>query len=350
MMPDEGESIVNTTRTKKWYEGWQKDFSEAVLSHLHFPSLEGIMEYFDTFLSKQSNGLCYEVLNALPGHGKTMALKIFAKKMIADQHLVPGLIVLREKEQMREMESFLKGFPYGGLYIDSDNYHFVKEDIHNYQFVIISHERLKALALEHEENIEDLEDKFSQFTSWKGKRRVIIIDEMPIFMESAVYGLDEGMQWLDDCFHVSPSIFSSEERVIIRSTIHILFAKEFMANHGPLTEALHNHLDSEDNLALFDEFFEVMDRCVQNLSGSESYAKYQWFKKLFQSEGSGYLDTGLYLKGFVDHKKIICSKRVNYLSLACSILILDGTAIIQEDFTTMNLKSYRCRITLTIIA
>lgn len=303
------------------------------------------MEYFDTFLRKQSKALCYEVLNALPGHGKTVALKIFAKKMIADQHLVSGLIVLREKEQMREMESFLKGFPYGGLYIDSDNYHLVKDDIHHYQFVIISHERLKALALEHEENIADSENKFSQFASWNGKRRVIMIDEMPIFMESAVYGLDEGMKWLDDCFHVSPSTFSTEERVIIRSNIHILFAKEFMANHGPLTGALQNYLDSEGTQALFEEFFEEVDCGIQNLYGTESYAKYQWFKKLFHNEGSGYLDRGLYLKGFVDHKKIICSRRVNYLSLSCPILILDGTAVhsrrlYNSEFEIVSLPNY----------
>lgn len=310
------------TSEKKWYEGWEKDFSKDYLETLYKPSVLEIMDFLGDFLRKQASGTCYEVLAAQPGHGKTSALKVFIKKMIQHKHSVcGGLIVLREKEQMRELEEFASGFKYGVLYVDSDNFQEVKVHIPKYQFVIISHERLRSIALDRERINLDL------FTKWRGYKRVIIIDEAPSFVDSAIIELDKGLEWLDDCFQAAKNMFSSEQRIMIRSIIQILIAKELIENKGPLTGALKKHIDDSPKFAkILNDFFKEVDNYIDNM-GIDSRSMYKWFKKLYNEENIGYIDPGFYLDNYSDHKKIICSQRIDYRQLKCSILILDGTAM-----------------------
>jgi hypothetical protein len=320
---------------EKWFTNWEKEIPKDYLKNLHQESVFEIMEYLDGFLNRQIAEKQYEVLNAQPGHGKTTALKVFIKKIIEQKLPIGGLIVIREKEQMREVEQFVSENSQGMLYVDSDNYHEVKAHIFKYQFVIISHERLRNIVLnlkkvQENENISNKSKNHvtDEFTRWEERKRIIIIDEAPSFVDTAVFEIDNNLDWLDDCFQAAKEIFSSEEIIMNRSLIQILMAKELLENKGPLTGALKRHLvDSEKFAMVLKNFFKEVDYHIDNLTSSESLSKYQWFKKLFNQDHVGYIDSGLYLDGYSDHKKIICSEKIDYKLLECSILILDGTAI-----------------------
>lgn len=306
---------------EKWYAGWERDFPESYVNTVKTEALLESLEFFDEFMKRQEVEPAYEVLNAQPGHGKTTALKIFIKKNLENQSLVSGLIVLREKKQMKELEAFTAGYHNGVLYIDSENYHEVKPLISNYQFVIITHERMKNLILNAETT-----NHLSLFQEWGHKRRVIIIDEAPVFVDSAIFELGKGMNWLDDCFKAGGHIFTSEQQIMIRSLIQILLASEFIQNKETKTSALLNHLDSESYRKVLKKFFEVVENHVDRLNKAETVGVFHWFKKLLYQDGVGYLDNGYYSERYSDHKKIICSRRIDYRKSGCSILILDGTA------------------------
>jgi hypothetical protein len=309
---------------------WEKDFSIEFLKRIHRSSAEELFNFIRDFLYRQKDRICHEVINSFPGHGKTTILKVITRKIIEEKHDLGGLIVLREKEQMREVEQFLLGNRYGVIYVDSNNYQEVKNHLSNYQFVVISHERLKNLAIQIKEGVNNgspLNSNFAEITRWKDKKRVIFIDEAPSFVDHAIFELDKGLTWLDDCFQAAHSEFSSEEIIMIRSLFQILFAKELLENKGPLTGALKYHIDSQKFNEILTRFFKIIDHYHDRIASPDSHSRYQWLKKLFYKEQTGYIDSGFYMNNYSDHKKIICSNRIDYRMLGCSILILDGTAI-----------------------
>lgn len=305
----------------KWYAGWERYFSKSYVDTLKKEALLESLDFFDEFIQRQELEPVFEVLNAQPGHGKTTALKIFIKKNLESQSLVSGLIVLREKKQMKELEAFTAEYLNAVLYIDSENYHEVKPFISDYQFVIITHQRMKSLILNAETT-----NHLSLFQEWQHKRRVIVIDEAPVFDDSAIFELGKGMDWLDDCFKAGGHIFTSEQQVMIRSLIQILLANEFIHNKEAKTSALKSRLDSEMYLNVLKKFFEVVENHLDRLNKAETVGVFQWFKKLFNQDGIGFIDKGFYSERYSDHKKIICSRRIDYRKSGCSILILDGTA------------------------
>ena len=78
-------------------------------------------------------------------------------------------------------------------------------------------------------------------------------------MDSAIIELDKGLEWLDDCFQAAKNMFSSEQRIMIRSIIQILIAKELIENKGPLTGALKKHIDDSPKFAkILNDFFKEL--------------------------------------------------------------------------------------------
>lgn len=333
---------MEVVQSTKWYEGWEKEFPEEYVERIHKPSLHSIMDFFQTFLDGEAidNTPKFKgrVLSAFPGHGKTTALKLWIKKSIESKYSFGGLIVFREKEQMKEVEEFAsKVNRWAVLYVDSENVQQVRQHLSKYQFVLISQERLKNLTIDM--------DSSNEFLEWKGKKRVIIIDEAPIFADSAVFDLGDGLQWVDDCFGAAKKIFSSEQRIMIRSTIQIMLAKELLENNGHKTTPLKEHLDSHILLKTLTDFLYFVDAHAQHIANKDSWSSYKWFKRLCNEPEAGYIDTGFYLDDYSDHKKIICSDRIDYGKLDCSILILDGTAtytplLYNEEYEIHELTNY----------
>jgi hypothetical protein len=330
------------TSSEQWYLNWENEISIEHLSSLNSQSIVEILKCFDDFIKEHTNDLHFKVLNAHPGHGKTTALKVFIKRIIQQNYGVGGLIVLREKELMKQVKDFVpEENLFGVLYVDGDNYQKVKGYISKYQFVIISHQRLKQLAVNQDHNPNEIE----LFLKWKDQKRVIIIDEAPSFVDSAVFELDNGLKWLDPCFKVADHVFFSEKRIMIRSIIQILLAKELIENKGKLTNALKQNLDSPSYTEVLHDFFRVMDPLIDGIQNQDSLNMYRWFKELFYQEQVGYLDPGSYGKSFSNHKKIICSRRIDYRRLDCPILILDGSSkytplIYNQEYEILGLPNY----------
>lgn len=336
---------------QKWYVDGNSESPQEYIDNLHIPSFLEIMTYLERFFHQQSIETIYEVLNAQPGHGKTTALKIFIKKMIQLKYDFSGLIVLREKAQMKDIEEFVSrnGNKNGILYIDSDNFQEVKETIPNYQFVVISHERFRNLTLDNR-----LTNNFGRYEKWRNLQRVIIIDEVPSFVDSAVFELGGKLDWLDDCFHAAKNVFSDEQRIRVRSIIQILIAEEFIVNKGSSTVALKEHLNNSQHYAkVLQTFFNTVDYYINEIVSVESLGMYNWFKRLFYEDNIGYIDSGIYLDNYSDHKKIICSQRIDYRQLKSSILILDGTAnytktMYNNEYVIHSLSNYTKYERLTI--
>ena len=281
--------------------------------------LNEIEDFVQQHLDSQSN--IYEVLSAFPGHGKTTALKRFLKKILEQRiHKISGLIVLREKEQMREFQDFLG--ENNILYIDSNNFLKVKEEIPNAQFVLITHERLKNLVL--------LGRWKEYFLNWKDRRRIIFIDEAPTFFKSAVFDLSSNLKWLDDCFKVLKEQISAAEIVMIRSFIQIMIAKELLENDGLQTNVLQQHLDSDSYKNLIHRFFKMVDEKLFDIDTIDSIITFLFFKRMYEQENIGFIDPAIHLGDSINHKKIICSDRIDYRTLGCSILIFDGTAVFSQ--------------------
>lgn len=303
----------------KWYEGWEVYFEKKPT--LHERAFIEILDRIGEFKKEAEEKGGYRVLNAMPGHGKTTALKVFVKKMLESREPFGGLIVLREKEQMKAFEKFAAdGNEKGLLYIDADNLPYVQKNISDYQFVLITHERLKNIATD------EGSTKANLYTTWNEKKRAIIIDEAPTFVNSMIFELGQKLDWLDDCFSAAPNVFSSEEIIMVRSLIQMLFAKELLENKEKQTRALQIHNDGIGFSQVLTNFFRNVDYHIDRISSPESSNAYTWFKKLYFESGTGYIDNGLYIEGYADHKKIICSRRIDYRKLSSSILILDGTA------------------------
>ena len=282
--------------------------------------LSKIESFVQQHLGNQNN--IYKVLNAFPGHGKTTALKCFLKKVLEQRnHQISGLIVLREKEQMHEFEDFLGANNI--LYVDSDNFSKVKEEIPKAQFVLITHERLKNLVL--------LGKWKDYFLNSGTTRRIIFIDEAPTFFKSTVFNLNSNLKWLDDCFKVLKDQISAAEVVMIRSFIQIMIAKELFENNGLQTNALHWHLDSDTYKNLMRRFMKMVDEKLFDMDTVDSINAFIFFKRMYEQENIGFIDPAIHLGDFMDHKKIICSDRIDYRTLGCSILIFDGTAVFSQS-------------------
>ena len=117
-----------------------------------------ISDFFDACLAQRGqkpderepiNWVC----SSRPGHGKTTALECLLK-LQADEtnsnRKIPALIALRDSDHMDHMRKVLEDHkPHGGhvLLVDRHNLKAVESIIGNFQFVIISHQRLRNLAV-----------------------------------------------------------------------------------------------------------------------------------------------------------------------------------------------------------
>lgn len=276
-----------------------------------------ILQGINDFVSRAKTESIHEVLNAFPGHGKTTALKQFVKSTLTQQNLeYGGLIVLREKEQMQEFSEFVDKKKI--LYVDSDNLIEVIDEINSYQFVLITHERLKNLMIR--------DTSKETFLYWRNQKRILFIDEMPIFFRSTVFKLNSDLSWLDECFKLLGEQISAAEIVMIRSYVQIMIAKEILENNTLRTNALHLHLESNTYESQMNRFIKMIHKKSSEFKSVEHLTAFLFFKDMYENPNVGFIDPIVHLNGFIDYKNIICSERIDYRDLGCSILIFDGTA------------------------
>lgn len=333
---------------KKYKDALEK-LPDSHNANIHENALIEILSHFEEevkgFLhTKQST---YNVLNVKPGHGKTTALKLFLGSILSNKEEqykeyseLGCLIVLREVDQMKEMEKFIKKFTKNKndiRFISSDNYKEIKKSLPKIRFLIISHERFRKMGVN---TLEEMKIQ-NGLLEWKGKKRYIFVDEQPRFDYSATFDLDDNLSWVNQFFKViskNKEPLAPQEKVIIRSSISMLFALELYKWHdynmdNPIavfSEPLNRIPLVKEHKDILEKFIQLASNYVKYVESGDVVSKYLWFEKLYKGTYEGHIDSGFFENTYHDFNKIICSKLIDYQKMGCPIMILDGSAHISK--------------------
>lgn len=259
------------------------------------------------------------VCNAPMGHGKTTAIISYLKWNSKE----PILLCVREKQLAHEIYEEVKKINDSIINLNADNKEVFEEDLLNYQIVIIQHERLKNLAL-----------KFGNMFNYqyykKGRnktKRKLIIDERPIFHDSATYDITSNnnvLEWFDALskpFKYKPLTIQK-----YKSYITYLVSSQLADNHTDVTTALINEDDSNHiKTKELKSFLVEMEEHPDNADNYNALNSLKHFKKLLKVEGYGRIDDYTYNK---TGRKIIVSKFIDYGSLRMNLIVFDGTATV----------------------
>ncbi|MEN0650994.1 DEAD/DEAH box helicase [Caldifermentibacillus hisashii] len=279
-----------------------------------------LLDYINNFLNYANNN----VLLAYPGHGKTTALALLANQILHDKLKYNGfLFVVKEISHMKALNKILPLEENKVLYVSHENLSEVREKIKQSQIVIITHARFKEIAIEHfrKENI-------NLFTTWRGKRRKVIVDEMPEMIDSFIYQVTDDCQWINEWLDANGKVYNNEDRVKIRNFIIKLLKQKISNENGPTTgKPILSEITELEEKQLLINFLRKTEKNIYEIIDFESRNKLRWFIRLCREENVGYMDQEDSLsKRNKNEKKIICSKKINYEKLQCPILIMDGTA------------------------
>jgi hypothetical protein len=288
-----------------------------------------------------------KVCNSIMGSGKSTALQVVATQVLSHEN--PLLCVFNNKDNMRTFRECLEKqskYTEGKLLvIDSDNY---SEDtvsnIHRYQIVAITQQRLRDIKL-----------GFGDFSYFKfyapmnspdQLQRTIVIDEMPIFVDSETFDIgkeNNSLDWFDEMAINSnlPKIDLERARAIIPFLILSEMAETFdidgQESRSLPTKSLLRHIEQtteqkENLISVLNSF--------KNVKADYKYKKrYNWFIKLLTKDFTGVVSR--------EEKKsvLLCGKWLDYREYG-NILILDGTANITSSiyryggFNLIKVKNY----------
>lgn len=296
--------------------------------NLHQQALTEIIEVFLKFLGEYENAVSW-VTNAAPGHGKTTAMRLVLQ-FLADQrpkrNKIPVLVALRYKGDLDELEATLNAHrPDSCIAVHSDNVADNLLDAAKYQFVLITHARLKNLALN--------QHSFVQAFKWWSpvndqgdtellKHRMVIIDEMPDFVEGAIFDLgtnNNSVDWFDKL--AKESGLSQDERIVARSSITYLVAQEFCDNPTPTNRSL-----KDVSPSMVDRLLGLLDRLPTTNVDKDAVNRLEWFRKILSEEGIA----RLYKEN--EGRKLLAARKVDYGKLGVPILVMDGTAEVTQSF------------------
>lgn len=320
-----------------------KDYvSNEQYSNLYEPSfMETYNAIFDFVSSSESiyeklrdspqSDLMYsaKVCNSIMGAGKSTAFQVIAKQAL--EYDIPLLCVFNNKDNMNSFNTALKIHSNNTerrvLVIDSDSYtQDAASIIQRYQIVAITQQRLRDLRL----GFGDFSDykNYSSPNSLDILQRTVIIDEMPIFIDSVIFDIgkeNNSLDWFDEMADKSnvPTIEIKKARACIPFMISNEVAEGFeieeKENHTIATKGLLRHLtlDQQQNL------LKVL-RSFKGINVEYSYkSRYNWFMELLAQDGAAIVCR--------EEKKsvLICARWLDYLEYG-NILVLDGTANITQ--------------------
>lgn len=284
------------------------------------------------------------VCNAPMGHGKTTAIASYLKWNKRE----PILLCVREKQLAHEIYDSVKEFNSSIINLNADNKEVFEEDLLNYQIVIIQHERLKNLALKFG-NIFN----YQYYKNGRTKiKRKLIIDERPIFHDSATYDITSNnnvLEWFD----VLSKPFKYKPLTIqkYKSYITYLVSSQLADNHTDVTTAFISK-DDINNIKTNElkSFLIEMEEHPDNSDNYNALNSLKHFKKLLKYDGYGRIDDYTFNK---IGRKIIVSKFIDYGSLRMNMIIFDGTATVtnllyHKDYELKSVKNRNDYSRLTI--
>lgn len=286
-----------------------------------FKSVTNVLFDFIVEGEAQTEDTIAWVCDAVMGSGKTTALKVLLKYMVDSQKRTPLLLVFNELSLMQEIYKDVSEFAESKeltkviKYVDSDNVNFVLESLNEYQFVCITLQRFRDLALKY--------GNWSQFKTYNrnpqsSAERLIIVDEMPEFFDTAVFDLssnNNSVDWFDKL--AKSSDLTTEEKQFARTMIMMLFALEMLESEGIRTTnaPLINGIAGAASKKRFED---TMAKLKTDSTDYEASRQLKWFKRLLNEEAVGAIDR------YKDGISVLCSERIPYHSMG-NILILDGT-------------------------
>lgn len=283
-----------------------------------------------SFHDKHSQEGIKLVCNASMGHGKTTVLISYLKWLTKQKTKQPVLLAIREKHLAHIIYKEVSNIsPNSIINIDSDNKGIYESDLFKYQIVIIQHQRLKNFALGFG-NLYDYSYFVKNKAHWgqsNGKERVkrlLIIDEKPDFIDSAIFDItneNNVLEWFDhlaEPLKILPRTLQKHKSYIV-----FLLSEELADNGTDTTEALLKEEDRKSKRA--NNLISLLNEMKEhegNKNKYESLSKLKHFKKLLKVNGYGRIDD--YSFGTIG-RKIIVSKLIDY-SLGMNLFVFDGTA------------------------
>lgn len=312
--------------------------SKEQFDNLHEPSFMETYEVIFDFLigsekryerlrdfpEKESEPLA-KVCNSIMGAGKSTALQVIAKQALECD--IPLLCVFNNRDNMESFKKSIDRLPIDAqrrvLAIDSDSYDQHTNDIiRHYQVVVITQQRLR-----------DLRMGFGDYESFKfytpsflidSLQRTILIDEMPIFVDSEVFDIgneNNTLDWFDEMAGKSklPKIEIQKARPLIPYLISTEMAEVFRIekeeNHCIPTQKLSRYLSEEQ----IENLLQVLNDFKALNTDYQFKKRYNWFMDLFKHDSVGVISR--------EEKKnvLLCAKWLDYRDFG-NILILDGTA------------------------
>jgi len=331
---------------------YSKYIQENTLKSLHPQAFTKTINIIKNFIQQgnkilttgnkdESKKLLAWVCNSRPGYGKTTALKAELKIISEQKRKTPLLLVFNNKDTMENVYGDVRDFGKNNgnqnliLRIDAGNYKEVQHTLNEFQFLCITQQRLRDIVLD---------KKYSLYSTYQPKeignfdkvvyKRQVIIDEMPILSDSAVFDLssnNNSVDWFDKLAKLS-SLTPVEKRLcrncIMLMITHALFSK---------VRVTKNLMQYINNVELEIPFKVAMGKLSESASDLESSRKLRWFKKLLNEDGIGHVDRN------DSGEAILCSKLIDYRCLG-NVLILDGTSsyakTIYKGYKSKNVSNY----------
>lgn len=338
-----------------------KFLSEEHLKNLHEEAFYDVLNTLVNFVNDGSHSLKKKqeklawVCDSVMGSGKTTAIKVLLKYLANNFNDIPLLLVFAEKNLMLEVyqdvNTYAKEMGVRNLieYVDSNNVNEVSHTLTSFQFVFITQQRFRDLTIGlgnwNEYRVFNKGHKPMQRTI----ERLIIVDEMPIFFDSAAFDVsskDNSVDWFDKL--AEGSSFTAEEIQLARTVIMMLMTYEMLKSKGnrTFTKAL---IKGVLDPLVEKEFIAIINRINMEQGDFESITKLRWFKKLLHTDEVGAIDR--HSKG----TSILCSKYIDYHKKG-NIIILDGTAQLNNEiykryYKMINLPNhhqYKNRVSLFI--
>lgn len=288
-------------------------------------------------LKNDQNELSYihNVLCSLPGHGKTTALEYHIKNELlqTDTKKRPFLLVFNNDDTMKSFYNEVKLFSGKWelinpiLMVTEKTIEKVRTLLKDYQVVCITQQRLRDLALGYGDRDNFLE--FQQEPLHWGRRsnnikkttvkRTIIIDEMPILVNSAVFDLgsdNNSVDWYDTIAdNTDDKVLSPTEKKKGRLYISQLILNA-LHSVNPVTSKLINPFIGKEEEG---DILKILSELNTKGIDSNTSSRLQWFRKLLEEDKVGVINK-------TNNKtNILCADKIDYSSFG-NILILDGTA------------------------
>lgn len=273
------------------------------------------------------------VCESSPGHGKTTALIQYLKWITQQDYKQPVLIACREKELAYKIYNEVNQFsPNSIVNIDADNKNNYQGSLSDYQIVIIQHQRLRNFALgygnlDHYKTYKTTPQKECG-NAPKGIKqlhtRLLIIDEKPDFIDSAIFDINSHhnvLDWFEDLSKPLDVFPNQLQRY--KSYITFLLSEQLAENLTDKTTSLFAEFKDTTPTKNLVSILNEMKEHEDNQHKYESLNMMKHFVELLNTDNYGRIDDYEYKR---KDRKIIVSKYIDYGNLGMNILILDGTA------------------------